>query len=68
MNVIPDWRVILRRAWSVRLMIVSCLFTMAEVLLPLYSSLFPRHVFAALSVASGVGGLVLRFVAQKDCK
>lgn len=67
-HLITDWRVILRKAWSVRLMVLSGLFTVAEVLLPLYSDAFPRHIFASLSVAAVVGGMVMRFVSQEDCK
>jgi hypothetical protein len=68
LHLIDDWRLILRKAWSVKLMIFSGLCTMAEVLLPLYSDLFPRHVFAGLSVLLVVAGLVMRFVSQENCK
>jgi len=66
LHLIDDWRKVLRRAWSVRLGVLSVIFTAAEILLPLYSDMFPRHVFATLSVFSAVGGLVLRLVSQKD--
>ena len=68
MEFIDDWKVTLRKAWSFRLMALSGAFTTAEVILPLYSDAFPRGVFAALSGVSVFGGMVMRFVAQKDMK
>lgn len=66
MQLIEDWRKVMRLAWSFRMGVLSALFTVAEILLPLYSDMFPRHVFATLSVLSAVGGLVLRLVSQKE--
>lgn len=66
MSLYPNWREILRRAWSIRLMIVAGLLSAAEIVLPLYADVFPRGAFAALSAAATAGGLVARLVAQRD--
>ena len=63
---IPNWRKVLRKAWSVRLMILTALLNGAEIVLPLFSDKFPRGVFAALSFVVVAGAFVARFVAQKE--
>ena len=65
MRIAPDWRLILRRAWSVRLLVVAVVLSAAEVLLPFVSDHFPRTVFAVISLLVVCGALVARFVAQK---
>lgn len=64
MNLIPDWKRIIRQAWSVRLVVLSGLFAGAEVILPLFVDALPRNVFALLSMAAAMGGAVARVVAQ----
>lgn len=65
MKLLPDWRVIVRRAWSVRLMVVAFALTAAEVVLPLYADALPRGVFAVLSGLAVAGAFVARLVAQR---
>lgn len=60
-----NWRQIIRRAWSVRLMIAAFLLTAAEVVLPLYADDLPRGLFAALSGLAVAGAFVSRLVAQR---
>ena len=62
----PNWKVILRKAWSVRLMALAFLFTCAEVILPFFSESFPPRTFAVLSGLAVAGAFVSRLVAQKD--
>lgn len=64
MEFVPDWRRILRRAWSIRLAIIAALFSGAEVVLPMFAAELPRNLFAALSFAAIVGAAVTRLVAQ----
>ncbi len=66
MKLLADWREILRRAWSIRLMIVAGLLSGIEVALPFFADAMPRGVFAALSVLIVMAALVARLVAQKD--
>lgn len=65
MKLICDWKDILKKAWSARLMIVAALLSGVEIILPLYSDAFPRGLFAGLSFAATIGAFVARFVAQK---
>lgn len=68
MTLISDWRYVLRKAWSMRMMALSGLFSAVEVLLPIFSSYFPRGVFAVLSLACIPIGMWLRCVKQRDAE
>ena len=64
LTLIKDWQRIARKAWSVRLGALAALLSGAEVILPLFSDVFPRNVFALLSFTAVVGAMAARFVAQ----
>lgn len=64
MKLIPEWRRLVRKAWSIRLMVLAGALTGAEMALPLFSDAFPRNVFLVLSMITCVAGLVARLVAQ----
>ena len=66
MNLAQNWRTLLRKAWSVRLMVLAFLFTMAEVMLPFFSDAVPPKLFAVLSGLAVAGAFVSRLIAQKD--
>lgn len=68
MKLRDDWRLILRRAWSVRLMILAAVLSGLEVALPLLDGFarLPRGVLAVLSFAVTAGALVARIVAQRN--
>lgn len=68
MSLLPDWKRICRRAWSVRLMILAAVLTGVEAVLPLFAEHFPRGVFGALSGLVIGGALFARIVAQRDLK
>jgi len=61
-----DWKIIVERAWSFRLMALAAALTAAEVALPLFGSELSR---TALSIASGVvivAAMVARLMVQKE--
>lgn len=66
MTINPDWKAIVKKAWSIRLMLLAGLLSAVEVALPFFSDAMPRGVFAALSGLSVGGAFVARLVAQKD--
>lgn len=66
MKLYDNWREILRKAWSIRLMLLAGLLTGCEVILPLFTDTMPRNVFAILSMLAVSGAFVSRLVAQKD--
>jgi hypothetical protein len=61
-----NWRDILNRAWSIRLMLLAGVLTACEIVLPMYADAIPRNLFAALSALATMGALVARLVAQKN--
>jgi len=47
-------------------LIISALFTAAEVIVPLFFEQLPRNVFAVLSGVTAAGALIARVIMQKD--
>lgn len=64
---VSNWRDVLRKAWSVRLLLLAGLLSGLEVALPLIDGVYEiqRGVFAALSGVTVAGAFVARIVAQK---
>jgi hypothetical protein len=67
-RLIPNWRAVLTRAWSVRLMVLAFVLTVAEVALPLLDGYLPipQYTFAALSGLATAGAFIARLVAQQN--
>lgn len=68
MTLSENWPTLLRKAWSVRFMVLAFLLTMAEVMLPFFSDAVHPRTFAILSGLAVAGAFVSRLVAQKDMK
>lgn len=66
MQLLPDWKLILRKAWSVRLIILAAIFSGAEVVVPLFYDAMPRNTFALLSGITTAAALIARVIMQKD--
>lgn len=60
----PDWKLLIRRAWSFRLTILGAALAGVELALPLFSDHMPRGYFLGVSIAVTVGGAIARLVAQ----
>jgi len=65
---IDDWQRVLRRAWSIRLILLAGVLSGLEVALPIIDGLveIPRGAFAVASALVTMAALVARIVAQKD--
>ena len=66
MTLHDNWRDLIRKAWSVKFMVLAFLLTMAEVTLPFFSDAVPPKLFAVLSGLAVAGAFVSRLIAQKD--
>lgn len=66
MTLLPDWKKVLRMAWSIRLAIVAALFSGAEVVLPLFADAIPRGPFSILSFVAAAGAIIARVLAQPE--
>lgn len=64
MNLLDDWKLILKRAWSIRMIILSVALSAAEVIIPLFSDMLPRNTFTVLAVLAAVGGAAARVIQQ----
>jgi hypothetical protein len=67
MKLIYDWKQVLTRAWSMRLLGLSILFGAAELALPFLDGVLPveRGFFAILVFATNIAAAVSRLVAQR---
>ena len=66
MQVRANWRRFLRKAWSVRLMIVAAVFSGCNAVLPYAGDFMSRGMFAAVSFVIVSGALLSQFIVQKD--
>ena len=60
----PDWKVILKGAWSVRFWVLAVVLQGLEYLLPLVQDNVPTSTFALLSFLTMIAGLISRFIFQ----
>lgn len=67
MRLIDNWREVLRRAWSIRLILLAALLSGLEVMLPILDGFinFPRGWFAAASGFITMAALIARVIAQR---
>lgn len=67
MRLVDNWRAVLQRAWSIRLILLAGLLSGIEVALPLFGNAvsIPPGAFACLSLAFTASAFVARLVAQK---
>ena len=66
MNLVPNWRLVLQRAWSVRLMLLAALLSGAEAALPLLGDFVVPGWFAALSALIVSAAFLARLLAQRN--
>lgn len=64
MKLLPGWKWLIRKTWSIRLVILSAILSGIELILPLFVDTIPRNVFAALSMCSAIAAGIARVVAQ----
>jgi hypothetical protein len=66
MKLYDNWKQIIKKAWSVRFMVIAGLLSAVEVIFPFFADALPRGLFAALSGLFVGAAFVARLVAQKD--
>jgi len=66
MKLYSNWKDIVKKAWSIKFIVIAGILSAFEVILPLYFDLFDRGTFAALSFISVSAAFIARIVAQKD--
>lgn len=70
MKLLPDWRNVLRKAWSIKFMVLAAIMSGAEVVMSILqpSNTLPPGVFAALAGVVTSAALVARLLAQNEAK
>ncbi len=66
MKLRADYRKILAKAWSVRLILLAGLLSTAEAVLPLFANELPRSLFSVATAVAVTGALVARITVQKE--
>lgn len=68
MQLVANWRAVLLRAWSVRLIALSLVFGAVELALPFLDGVLPVRpgTFAALVFLTNIGAGISRLVAQRQ--
>lgn len=66
MHLYDNWKDILKKAWSIRFIVIAALLSGAEVILPFFADSIPRGAFAVMTFVAVAGAFVSRIVAQKD--
>lgn len=60
----PDWKIILKGAWSIRFWAVAIILQGIELLIPYYAENLPQGLFSILSLMAMIGGMYARFIIQ----
>ena len=70
MTLIPDWKQVIRKAWSIKFMVLAALLSGVEVVLqiiePAMSADMTKGLFASLAGLTTAGALVARVLAQNE--
>ena len=66
LKLIPKWKKTLRYAWSLRLMALSGVCSVGEILVAYYPDALPRGAMAGLSGSFALGGIIAKFFAQRN--
>lgn len=65
-KLIPEWRQVLNRAWSARLMLLSGALLAAPDLLSVFEVFLDEGTFKLLSSVAMLGAFCARFIDQKE--
>jgi uncharacterized membrane protein YtjA (UPF0391 family) len=66
-HLIPEWRDVVKKAWSMRFMIIAGIASAVELIVALYfQSIVPKGIFIVISLIATALGMFSRVVAQKD--
>ena len=65
MTLLPDWKRVARKAWSVRLNAVGFVFIGAEAALPFFIEELAPRPMALIAAVIVVGSLIARLLLQK---
>lgn len=65
MKLLQDWKLLVRKAWSLRLMAVAAVLSGLEAVVPLTAPWLDRRTFALIMFGIVAAAFVARLLAQK---
>jgi len=65
MHLLADWKNILKKAWSIRLMLLAGFLSGIEIAMPFFADSWPTGVAAGLSFIVTMAALISRVMVQK---
>lgn len=68
MKLLTNWKIVLKKAWSIRLWVLAAVFETAGMVLPVFVDSMPRSAFSLLSLIAAGGGIWARLIEQKGVK
>lgn len=72
MKLLPDWRDVLSKAWSVKFMLLAIIASGAEtavaIMQPMWETQLPAGIFAALAGLLTSAAMVARLLAQREAE
>jgi len=66
LKLLANWKQVLRKAWSLKLMVLAGVLSGVEVILPLFYASIPHGLFAVLSAVATASAFVARLLAQRE--
>lgn len=64
MTLVKEWKLVAKRAWSFRLMILAAILSGCEAALPIFNYKFPPGIFAIATVIVSGAACYARITAQ----
>ena len=65
MLLVPNWKAVVRKAWSVRLIVLAGVLSGVEAAMPFVTDTMPRGAFAVASLLVTGAAFVARIMAQR---
>ena len=66
MNLVPNWKKVATKSWSIRLIVLAALLSGIEVALPFLPINISAGWFTVASILTSAGAYVARLFAQKE--
>jgi len=68
MKLLDDWKIILKKAWSIRLWALASVFEAMSMVLPVFMHSVSQSTFSILALVAAGGGIWARLIEQKGVK
>lgn len=66
MRLYDNWKEIVRKAWSLKFLLIALVLECTSVVLPFYTDIIPREVFTPIIIVAILGAGISRIVYQNN--